>query len=388
MTPGKTWPSELRVFEDPRTGVEVRQLTNYRAHQHHFYFTNNGWYAGESKLVFSSDRENATNLFSLDLATYEITQLTDLAPLPLPREVEFLRACLNPVKPEAYFWYGYELVALDLDSLEQRVIYRMPDKFDVSMTNCSVDGRFVYSTISEDMSDRFRVDLLRGYVGFAETWEAKPLSKIVRVPVDGGPSSVVWEENYWIGHCNTSPRHPHLLTFCHEGPWQLVDNRIWGLNADTGEVWQIRPCEESGEMVGHEYWHADGEMIGYHGRYAEGDEFFGHIRYDNTGRIEVPFQKGSSRGGHFFSNDINLVVSDVERTVNLWRWDGEGYGVARALCSHDSSAKTQQQHVHPRFNADASQVLFTSDVSAYGNVYLVDVVDFDALPLMSEFVDA
>ncbi len=385
MTTGKIWPSEMKQYEAPRTGVLVRQLTNYRAHSHHLYFTNPGWYDHDRKLLVSSDRENTTNLFSIDLETFEIVQLTDLTPLPLPREVEFMRACLNSVTDEAYFWYGYDLIALDLHSLEQRTIYRMPNGFDVSMTNCSADGRFVYSSISEDMSDRFRVDLLRGYVGFVETWEARPLSQIIQVAVDGSGDKVVWEENYWVGHCNTSPKHPHLLSFCHEGPWNRVDNRIWGLNVDTGEAWKIRPSE-SGESVGHEYWHADGELIGYHGRHLDGREFFGHIRYDNTDRIEVGFEHIESRHGHFHSNDINMVVSDVSKTVNLWRWHGEDYGDGRALCSHDSSFKTQQLHVHPRFNADATQVVFTSDISGYGNVYLVDLVDFDSLPLLRDFL--
>ena len=386
MTAGKTWPSELRVYEDPRTGIEVKQLTNYRAHSHHYYFTNDGWYANESKLIVASDRENKSNLFSIDLSSYEITQLTDLTPLPLPREVEFMRACANPVKDEAYFWYGLDLIALDLNTLAQRAIYRMPDGYDVSMVNCSVDGRHVYCSISEDMSHKFRVDLLRGYVGFRETWAAMPHSQVVQVAVDGSGSKAIWEENYWVGHVNTSPRHAHLLTFCHEGPWQEVDNRIWGLNAETGEVWKIRPTTEKGERVGHEYWHADGEMIGYHGAYANGEEFFGHIRYDNTGRIEVPFPTIKSGHGHFFSNDLQLVVSDVGPTVDLWQWDGQGYGDARALCSHDSSFKTQQQHVHPRFNGAATQVVFTSDVSGYGNVYLVDMPPFESLPLLADVV--
>ena len=36
MSVGQVWASELRSYEDPRTGVEVQQLTNYRAHSHHF----------------------------------------------------------------------------------------------------------------------------------------------------------------------------------------------------------------------------------------------------------------------------------------------------------------------------------------------------------------
>ena len=75
-------------------------------------------------------------------------------------------------------------MALDLDSLEIRTLYVMDEGWDVSMINCSADGAHVYASISEDMSGRFRVDLLRAYVGFRETWEAMPLSRIVRAATD------------------------------------------------------------------------------------------------------------------------------------------------------------------------------------------------------------
>lgn len=380
MSLGRLWPAEAQTFDDPHTGVPVRRLTAYRGHSHHFYFTNPGWYDDGRKLLFSSDRANRTNLFSIELETGVIQQLTDLEPLPLPREVEFLRACLNPVKAEAYYWYGLELRALDLDSLQERALYRMPEGFDVSMINCTADGLHVCASVSEDLSDRFRVDYLRGYVGFRETWEAKPLSRVIRVPVAGGTAETLWEEQYWIGHVNTSPKHPHLLTFCHEGPWADVDNRIWGLDASNGKVWKIRP-RQADEAVGHEYWFADGEHIGYHGRRPGGNNFLGLTRYDDSGRIEVDFP---GHTGHIHSNDRSLIVGDGGKIVRLWRFDGAGYEPPRVLCRHDSSMKIQQLHVHPRFSPDGKRVLFTSDVSGYGDVYLVDVPDIDSLPLVEE----
>ncbi len=374
------WPSETYEFTDPVTGVRLRQLTHYKGHSHHFYFTNPGWYRGGSALLIGSDRENRTNLFGVDLNSGEITQLTDLEPLPLPREVEFLRACLNNVKDEVYFFHGYKLLALDLDTLEQRVIHEMPRGFDVSMINCSMDGQHVYTSISEDMSHRFRVDLLRGYVGFHETWEAMPLSRIEKIAVDGSGSQTVWEEKYWVGHVNTSPTVNHILTFCHEGPWQLVDNRIWGLNVETGEAWKIR-APQQGELVGHEYWHADGQFIGYHGQHQDGRKFLGHIRYDNTDCSEVAFPHET---GHIHSNDRQLVVGDAGKVVRLWRWNGVDYDGPRVLCFHYSSMKIQQLHVHPRFTADNKQVVFTSDMNGYGNVYVADVPDFDSLPRLED----
>ncbi|MBT5831593.1 MAG: oligogalacturonide lyase, partial [Candidatus Latescibacteria bacterium] len=240
MSIGKVWSSEITEFEDVDSGAKVKQLTQHRAHSHHFYFTNSGWYANDTKLLVASDRNNATNLYGIDLQTGDLQQLTDLEPIPLPREVEFLRACVNPTKDEAYFWYGLDLVALDLTNLESRVLYTMEEGWDVSMNNCAADGAHVYASISEDMSHRFRVDYLRGYVGFAETWEAMPLSKIIKVATDGSGGGPVFEEKYWIGHVNTSPTKSNILTYCHEGPWHKVDNRIWGFDVDTGKAWKIR----------------------------------------------------------------------------------------------------------------------------------------------------
>ncbi len=119
------FPSEQKEIKDRTTGVTIRQLTNYKGHSHHFYFTNPGWFDGGQKLLFSSDRNNRTNLFSIDLRNNSLKQLTNLEPVPLPREVEFFRACKNPVKEEAYFWHDLELIALDLESLHQSTIFKL-----------------------------------------------------------------------------------------------------------------------------------------------------------------------------------------------------------------------------------------------------------------------
>jgi oligogalacturonide lyase len=197
------FPSEQKVIKDRTTGVSIRQLTNYKGHSHHFYFTNPGWFDDGKKLLFSSDRNNRTNLFSVDLRDYSIQQLTDLEPVPLPREVKFFRACKNPVKEEAYFWHDLELIALDLQSQQQTTIFKLDSGWNISMSNCSADGKNVYFGTWEDLSHLFEVDLLRGYIGFDETWNAKPRSKIIRVATDGAENEVIFEEDYWIGHVNT-----------------------------------------------------------------------------------------------------------------------------------------------------------------------------------------
>lgn len=376
MSKGKSWGVEWRERKDPKSGITIRQLTDYMGHSHHLYFTNPGWYANGTKLLFGSDRENKTNLFSLELATGEITQLTDLEPLPPPHEVGFLGTCVNPSRDEAYFGYGRELRAIDLVSLEERPIGEFDEGFRRSMINCTADGQYICGGEFEDLSAKINIDYLRGYIGFRETHEARPLSKIIKFAVDGSGQDVMWEEKYWIGHVNTSPTQAHLLTFCHEGPWSDVDNRIWGLDINTGKAWKIRPRVEN-EAVGHEYWYADGIHLGYHGKYPDKHAIFGRVRYDDTGNEECPCEKET---GHTHSNDDALIVGDGGREVRLWKKDGNQYAGPRALAEHRSTFNIQKVHVHPRFTSDGKSVLFTSDWTGYGNLYLAPVVEFDSLP--------
>jgi len=115
-----------------------------------------------------------------------------------------------------------------------------------------------------------------------------------------------------------------------------VDNRIWGLDLTTGKNWTIRPA-----LPG--YWLADGERIGYHGR----------------------------------------SVGDGTRTfpwVLLWRFHNGAFEGPRAVAYHRGSFQVQITHVHPRFSPDGHQILYVSDDSGYGNLYLIDTPDFDQLP--------
>jgi oligogalacturonide lyase len=377
MAKGQRFSAEWFTFNDRETGIAIQQLTNYKGHSYHLYFTNSGWYtdSGGDKLIFGSDRCNKTNLFSLDLQSGEIIQLTEFDSV---RNSEFLFSSLNPCYAEIYFWHDRVLFALDLLTLDQRRLWSVPDGYAINMTSVTADGKFVCTAIYEDLSKRFPVDLLHGYIGFAEYWQAMPHSKILRIATENGNCQTVFEEDYWIGHVNASPTRANLATFCHEGPWDKVDQRIWGLNLESGQVWKIRPTDSS-DQVGHEYWLADGEYIGYHGKRVDGNSFYGSIRYDNTIHTETAF-KGESM--HFHSNNDRLIVGDSNRDnprLLLWKKTADRYEGPRTILLHRGTFQTQQLHVHPRFSPDGSHILFTSDLTGYGNLYSVKVPDFDRL---------
>lgn len=371
---GCHWSPEWSSYEDRYSGAMVHKLTNYKAHNSHFYFTNPCWYDDDRKMLFRSDRLNQTNLFSFDLESGEITQLTDLD--TEGRGVGSIS--INPVRDEAVFQIGREIETIDLETLERRTLYTVPEGFLGGGTNVTADGNYVCTSLRTDLSDRIHTDLGHGYVGFREVWEAHPHCKILRVAVDGSGPEVVYEEDYWLGHINPSPKIASILTFCHEGPWNLVENRIWGLDIETGESWKIRPNAPD-EAVGHEYWMQDGERIGYHGRTPDGP-IYGAIRYDNTDQVEAPFTYGST---HFHSLALDLIVGDGSRDdpyVLLWRFQDGKFEGPKVLAWHRGSFHIQRVHVHPCFSPDGKYVVYTADPQGYGQVYKVEVPDFDALP--------
>jgi oligogalacturonide lyase len=370
-------PSEFSVRQDPETGRPVRQLTSFKGNSHHFYFTNPGWWDHDRRLLFGSDRMGRSNLFSLHLESGEITQHTDRDMPRPPRETSFIFAALNPQRTEVYFWRGPDLVAVELTTNVERLLWKCPTGYLPNLLSAAADGRHVFSVIYQDLTTKFPVDLLNGYVGINEYHDAHPHSQVIRVDVDIDSMDTVWQEHYWIGHVNASPTRPDLLSFCHEGPWDRVDNRIWMLDLTTGHARPIRERVLPGERVGHEYWHADGETIGYHGQRSEDEKFFGAIRHDNSNLREFPSE---GETGHIHSLDSSLIVGDGGSHLRLWIKQGDRYGKSRLLCRHDCSSKVQQVHVHPRLSPDGRKIVFTSDRSGYGQVYEVELGDWHDLP--------
>jgi oligogalacturonide lyase len=373
---GSRWEPELKVYRDPRSGATVRQYTSHLGHSSHFYFTYPCWFDNNRKLLFSSDRENRVNFFSVDLESGEIMQMTDLDPAGgMPNVFQINK---NPAREEAYFFQGSAILALNLQTLETRELYRVPRGYIGEGCCATADGKTLVIGLYQDLSDRFPVDMDNGYVGFFEYWEARPHGQILQLDLDSGSLRTAYEENYWLGHFNPSATQPEIMTFCHEGPWDLVDNRIWGLNLATGQAWKIRPTEK-GESVGHEYWMPDGIHIGYHGHVA-GAPIYGSIAYDNSDRVEAPFAFNS---WHFHSYNLDLVVGDGDAKnpcLMLWRYRNGAFEGPKTLAWHRGSFHTQRVHVHPTFSSDGKQIAYTADPQGYGQIFVVDVPDFDTLP--------
>ena len=369
--------SEKYTYRDNETGAEVTRLTSFRSNSNHLYFTNNSFYDGGKRIVFASERGNAHNLFSMELESGEIEQLTNFPAPPNLGRYELHMSYVSPSGTACVFFIGKELMKIDLATKEISTIYRIPDGFRNHIVSIGADGKYAYTSVYEDAPERRQGNSLTDF------YLSYPLSKIEEIALDGSGYKTVFEENKFIAHVNASPTDKNKLTFCHEGGWDIVDHRLWTLDLESGCTAKLHPCDK-GECIGHEYWFADGKRIGYHGK-INGKAQLGAVNFDNTNDRSYAFPFNT---GHIFSHDEGLIIGDGDmrgRYLRLWQLSKDGYEQPRAICLHGSSFKTQEAHVHPVLTPDGKHVLYTSDISGHNQLYLVTLPeDLSTLPLLSE----
>ena len=373
---GSNYPPETTTYTDPNSGATVRRLTSYPGQTDlHLYPTTDGWYDDGRRLLFRSFRAGSRQLFSIDLESGLITQVTDVEGFGGSTKVDADAG-------EAYFWVDDQLVALDLSSLRVRdVVYEVPEGWRRGTLDVAADGSRFYVTISEP------VDLPGERSGFVERAAADAETRLLAVPADGGDPEVVFEaEGWWGTHVDASPTRPELVMHVLQGPWRDIEDKIWVQDAETGERWSVRPTPGP-DGVGHQHWLADGERVGYHGhegRWREDDDadyFYGHARYDGTDRVETEIPLRHTHA-HTLTPDAFVIDGspDVPHPL-LYRWDEEAeeYDGPRVLATHDWGPDSPDPH--SRFSPDGERVLFDSNrYDGSGNLYLVEIPDFEDLP--------
>lgn len=391
---GQTWKSEIREFRDEKTGRTIRQLTAM-GNNVHLYFTENSFDARKNQIIFRSDRATGEdrapdedpvyNLFRMDLATGEIVQLTD-------ETVAVGGVTKTPDSAIVVYVAGNKIRKLDTESSESSTLYEEKGHFALGAPSISANRRYIAFCRNE------QVDVPRGpnYTGFKDHYYLVKDGRITLAYLDGSGSFDVFTDTHWLSHFQFCPVDPTLATFCHEGPWHLVTQRIWLLDFVLHRAW---PCYRQGEQdsIGHEFWTQDGYVF-FDDR---GPGHDGTITSDRTQAVAtdvavkqstmIPFVGLADRRGnlvkrvdmpyycnHYHANPDNtvLVGDDVDELVLIdigapgGRWGEQAE--LRVLCGHGTSWHTQSSHCHPTWSWDGGRILFASDRGGRVNLYLVE----------------
>ena len=382
---GKTWPSEIRCYKDAKTGREVIQLTALEEN-YHLYFTDNSFTLGDREIYFLSTRGNPGtdiyNFFKMELDTGIITQVTDE-----PTGIAGGKTKTPDSTILVYITENQKAVKMfDTRTQESRVLYRETGNFLLDQPFISCDRKYVGFTRNEV------VDIAYGknYVGFKETMYATKRAGVMIAYMDGSAVKEVFRDTHWLGHFQFSPDEPTVASFCHEGPWNYVQQRIWILDIVTGEA---IPCfrQEEDDSVGHEFWTRDGNiffdnlMAGHDGtipvsrtQAVTNDQAGkpGQVPYvglaNKTGevikRIEMPFYCN-----HYHANNDNtLLVGDEVDDLVLIDMATEP-ATLTTLVNHGTSWNGQYTHCHPTWSWDSTKILYTSDRDGKCNLYMIEL---------------
>jgi len=389
-----TWPSEISTFNDPKTGCVIKKLTS-TGNNVHMYFTENSFVKGKNEIIFQSDRASGEDkaphedpkycIYRMNLDTGQIEQLSD----------EVIRAPHSVTKtPDAelisYSAQGAVKV-MDMKTGKTITVYQAQPGYEIaSVPSIALNRRYVAFCRNEINESPIHYHGAN-YAGFKERFYAIKDGRITLAYVDGSGWFDVFKDTHQLGHFQFSPVDSTLGTFCHEGPWNLVTQRIWFLDFISREA---RPCyrQEEQDSIGHEFWTQDGYTF-FDNR---GPGHDGTITSDRTQAIVhnvavnqnqmIPFVGLMDRDGnlvrkidlpyycnHYHANPDNtvLVGDDVDDLV-LIDISGEK-ATHQVLCSHHTSWHTQSSHCHPTWDWDGRRILYASDHGGRVQLYMLEL---------------
>jgi oligogalacturonide lyase len=371
----------FHTLQDRDTGARVTRLTptDVTCHRNYFYqkcFTNDGRH-----LLFGAEFGPGTswNYHLLDLSTQQAVQLTDQ-----PGENTF-GGFLSPDDRHLYFVRAErQLIRLSLATLAEEVVYVVPDDWVGYGTWVANSACTKMVGIEIRRSDWFP---LSDWQKFREMFFAKPRCRMIRIDLATGAREVIHEIDGWLGHPQYRPFDDNTVAFCHEGPHDLIDARMWFCDEDGSNV-RCGKEHADGESCTHEFWVPDGSAMIYVS-YQKGHKERWICSLDPV-TLENRRLTGMPPCSHLMSNhDGTLIVGDgcetpadvddtggyqVRNDPYLHLFDLKA-GTERSIARHDSSWRVykgnrQVTHPHPSFTPDEKQVLYTSDHEGEPALYL------------------
>ncbi|MDN3717041.1 oligogalacturonate lyase family protein [Vibrio breoganii] len=382
MAKGNVIQLGFETFVDSDTQVKVTRLTpaDVVCHRNYFYqkcFTKDG-----SKLLFAGDFDGHRNYYLLDMESQKAIQLTEGT-----GDNTFGGFISDDDKSFFYVKNELSLMKVDLVTLDESIIYTVEEDwkgYGTWVANSDCTKLVGIEILKQDWQP------LTSWEKFAQFYHTNPTCRLIKVDIETGELEVVHQENAWLGHPIYRPFDDSTVGFCHEGPHDLVDARMWLVNEDGSKVRKIK-SHEPGESCTHEFWIPDGSAMAYVSYFkGQTDRVIYKANPETLENEEVMVMPPCS---HLMSNfDGSLMVGDgCDAPVDVA--DAESYNIENdpflyimntkkktfaKLAKHSTSwdvldGDRQITHPHPSFTPNDEGVLFTSDFEGAPALYISEV---------------
>jgi len=357
---GDTIPNAIEILRDQETRKEVFRLTDSPgAMTHHLYFTSPTFTKNMDWLIYGSDQEEGRfNLYKVKFSSFESVQITEGG------GIWTHGATIAPDGSEVFFSRDDNHIwAVDLETLEEREVWHMEEAASVGYLSASPDGD--YLTFAFSWERLWEMEL-----SSEELTERFPRCGVAVVRTDGSEAWLAVDANVLISHAQFCPDDSNLILYCHEGPWHRVQ-RMWLVHRDGTSCAPLY-AQASNEGVGHEFWGDGGRRVyftAYGGRAPQGLWAINRSAGAPTCVLAGPTHAHGTAGP---DEDIFVVDECFGDRDHLWV-AYEGSWEPKMLCRTGSSWAKQKLHPHPRFLPTGKAVLFTSDRTGSGELYMVSV---------------
>lgn len=358
---GDTIPSAIEIIRDRDAGKDIFRLTDSPgALTHHLYFTSPTMTQDNSWVIYGSDREveGRFDLYKLEFGSFNSVQITE------GEGIWTQGAAFAPDGSEVFFSRDDNHIwAADLETLEEREVWHMEEAASVGYLSLSPDSEYLTFAFSRER-------LWEKELSSEELVERFPRCGVAVVRTDGSEAWLAVDANVLISHAQFCPDDGNLILYCHEGPWHRVQ-RMWLVNRDGTNC---RPlyAQAQNEAVGHEFWGDGGRTVyftAYGGRAPQG---LWAISRSGAAPRCVLAGPTHAHGTASPNEDVFVVDECFGDRDHLWV-AYRGSWEPRILCRVGSSWAKQKLHPHPRFLSTGQAVLFTSDRTGSGELYMVSV---------------
>ena len=266
---------------DPDTGHRIVRLSR-EPESASLYFHQNAFTAEGDKMIFATPG----GLSVIDLKTREIK-------LAVPGLRYSVRGSggveVGHKTRHVYYEKDGAIWATHLDTLATRQLAKLPA--GTAMSALNADETLAVGILYEGPKPTGTVgwpapgQIIRGPQGqelpFAEQREVLLYERVQKkipmalftVDLRDGKITPFHRSSEWLGHVQFSPTDPHLVMFCHEGQWHMVD-RLWTIRTDGSGLTKLHHRTMNMEIAGHEWFDPSGKSMWYDLQTPRGEDFW------------------------------------------------------------------------------------------------------------------